>query len=120
MEYIKKFKFKKNDRDIELEVFWGYRHDLFINKIKIENKEFDLRINKCQLMKNDAYGDILRIDTNIKNKEVENFVKELTGKEFEENSLYLIIPNDLRISLDDYIENYCSYGARIFLLKNLK
>ncbi len=27
--------------------------------------------------------------------------------------------NDIKY-LDDYIENYCSYGARIFLLKNLK
>ena len=26
--------------------------------------------------------------------------------------------NDIKY-LDDYIENYCSYGARIFLLKNL-
>ena len=27
--------------------------------------------------------------------------------------------NDIKY-LDDYIENYCSYGARILLLKNLK
>ena len=27
--------------------------------------------------------------------------------------------NDIKY-LDDYIENYCSYGARIFLLKNVK
>lgn len=27
--------------------------------------------------------------------------------------------NDIKY-LDDYIENYCSYGARVFLLKNLK
>ncbi len=27
--------------------------------------------------------------------------------------------NDIKY-LDDYIENYCSYGARIFLLKKLK
>ena len=27
--------------------------------------------------------------------------------------------NDIKY-LDDYIENYCSYGARIFLLKNLE
>ena len=27
--------------------------------------------------------------------------------------------NDIKY-LEDYIENYCSYGARIFLLKNLK
>ena len=27
--------------------------------------------------------------------------------------------NDIKY-LDDYIENYCSYGASIFLLKNLK
>lgn len=27
--------------------------------------------------------------------------------------------NDIKY-LDDYIENYCSYGARIFLLKKIK
>lgn len=103
MELTKSFNFNKDNKKLEIEVFWGERYDLFINKLKVDDKEFNLRINKCQLMKSDKYGNLLKIEKNIKNKEAENLFKELKGIELQEEYFFLRIPQYLRTSLDQYI-----------------
>lgn len=38
---------------------------------------------------------------------------------YESNNKNAKSINDIK-NMDDYIENYCSYGARVFLLKKIK
>ena len=104
LENIKVFELEKNTKKLEIEVIWGYRYNLYIRKIKIGDKEFNLAINKCELMKTDKQGDFLRIDKNIKNKELENLVEELTGNKLTQDYLALVITKEFRHLLDNYIQ----------------
>ena len=85
--------------DIEYEII---RNDKdCINKKELEEKITDYFDEYDYIMGDFAYDKVrLKVYYNSDNK----MAKKI---------------NDIKY-LDDYIENYCSYGARIFLLKNLK
>ena len=105
LENIKVFELEKNNKTLEIELMWGCGYNLYIKKIKIGDKEFDLSINKCELLKTDRVGDFIRINTNIKNKELEKLAEEITGKKFTQNYLGIVITKDFRSLIDSYIED---------------
>ena len=105
LENIKVFELEKNNKTLEIELMWGCGYNLYIKKIKTGNKEFDLSINKCELLKTDRVGDFIRINTNIKNQEVEKLAEELTGKKFTQESLGIVITKDFRTLMDNYIHD---------------
>lgn len=105
LENIKVFELERNNKTLEIELMWGCGYNLYIKKIKTGNKEFDLSINKCELLKTDRVGDFIRINTNIKNKELEKLAEELTGKKFTQESLGIVITKDFRTLMDNYIHD---------------
>ena len=85
--------------DIEYEII---RNDKdCINKKELEEKITDYFDEYDYIMGDFAYDKV-----------------RLKGYYYSDNKMAKKI-NDIKY-LDDYIENYCSYGARIFLLKKIK
>ena len=85
--------------DIEYEIIRNYKD--CINKKELEEKITDYFDEYDYIMGDFAYEKV-----------------RLKGYYNSDNKMAKKI-NDIKY-LDDYIENYCSYGARIFLLKKIK
>lgn len=104
---IKKLVYKKNGKDLIFNLLWGEKYNLIIKSIEYNNKNFDLSINKCELLKSIAHGDFIRINKNIKNDNLERFINEMTGNKLTTDYIGIIINGEFRKQLDDYIKE-CS------------